>query len=46
MSSKPRLKTTRPPTMGEKLGQLWGVLFLAMVVVLTALLVGKGCFGG
>ncbi len=46
MPSKPRLKTARPLTTGEKLGHLWGAIFVAMVIVLTALLTGKGCFGG
>jgi len=46
MPRAPRPKIARPLTTSEKLSHLWGAVFVAMVVVLTVLLVGKGCFGG
>lgn len=44
MAKKPRLKTTRPLSLEEKLGHVWAVVFIAMVVILAATLFGKGCF--
>lgn len=46
MPGKPRLRTARSLTTGEKLGHVWGAIFLAMVLVLTVLLAGKSCLGG
>ncbi|MEW6487589.1 MAG: hypothetical protein AB1578_06705 [Thermodesulfobacteriota bacterium] len=46
MPGKPRLRTARPLTTAEKLGHVWGAIFLGMVLVLTVLLVGKSCLGG
>lgn len=34
----------QPRTLEQRLGHIWGAIFLATVVVLTGLLVGKGCF--
>ena len=31
-------------TVEEKLGDIWGLLFVGIVVLLTVVLVGKGCF--
>lgn len=44
MAKKPRLKTPRPLSLEEKLGHWWGVVFIAMVVILVVTLFGKGCF--
>ncbi|MDW7709969.1 MAG: hypothetical protein SCH98_05800 [Deferrisomatales bacterium] len=35
-----------PPTTEEKLGHLWAAIFLAMVLVLVAVLAGRGCLAG
>jgi hypothetical protein len=39
----PRLKTTRPLTLPEKLGNLWAGVFLFIVLTLLVTLVGKAC---
>lgn len=44
MPKESALKTRRPWTLEERLGHVWGVVFIAMVLVLAATLVGKGCF--
>lgn len=46
MPGKPRLRTSRPLTTAEKLGHVWGAIFVGMVLVLATLLVGRGCLGG
>jgi hypothetical protein len=37
-------KTRRPRTVEERLGHAWGVLFVGIVLLLAAVLFGKGCF--
>ncbi len=32
-----------PPTVEERLGRLWGFVYVGIIVVLTVLLVGKAC---
>ncbi len=46
MARKPRTNSDRRMSTGEFLGHIWGGIFVAIVVILTAVLVGKGCFGG
>ena len=42
----PRLQALRRLSRAELLGHIWGGLFLFMIVVLTVLLVAKGCLEG
>ncbi|MBI5017454.1 MAG: hypothetical protein HZB55_18445 [Deltaproteobacteria bacterium] len=44
MPPSPRLKPTRPRTLPEKLGALWGGVYLFIILTLLVTLVGKACF--
>jgi hypothetical protein len=46
MPKLPRLRVVRRLSTEEFLGHLWGGVFVLMVVVLTVLLVAKGCLEG
>ena len=37
-------RNSRPPTVEEKLGRAWGVVYVVIILVLTVVLFGKGCF--
>ncbi|GAB4275537.1 MAG: hypothetical protein Kow0092_31120 [Deferrisomatales bacterium] len=43
MAKPPRPSPRRPLTLEEKLGHLWGAIFVGLVVVLAATLLGKAC---
>ena len=38
------IRNSRPPTIEEKLGRIWGAVYVGVILVLTAVLFGKGCF--
>lgn len=46
MLKLPQFHAFRRLSRAELLGHIWGGLFLLMVVVLTVLLVAKGCLEG
>ncbi len=37
-------RNSRPLTVEEKLGRAWSVVYIAIILVLTGVLFGKGCF--
>ncbi len=43
MAPTPSPERPRPPTLEEKLGRWWGLVFVATVVILTVAIAGKSC---
>jgi hypothetical protein len=41
---KNRSRLTDPISVEERIGRIWGGIFVGIVVVLLITLVGKGCF--
>ena len=35
---------TRPVTVEEKLGRIWGWVYVGIILLLTVMLFAKGCF--
>ncbi|WP_169709597.1 hypothetical protein [Deferrisoma camini] len=43
MAKTPKPRRPEPPSLEEKLGQVWGGLFVLLVLTLVVVLVGKAC---
>lgn len=46
MARKPRTNPARRMPLPDLLGHIWAGIFVGIVVLLTVVLVGKGCSGG